>query len=154
MVPVRRVRGNLDTIGRKMMITATYSLSGVLLILSGWMFSQNWLNATTQTVAWSIIYFFASSAVSSAYLTVSEIFPLEIRGLAIAIFYAFGTLAGAVAPSVFGAIIGAGDRKGLFLAYCFGGGAMIAAAIVEMVLGVNADDETWHSLPPHDPPGG
>jgi MFS family permease len=119
-----------------------------LLAVSGWMFAQGLFNATTQTLAWSVVFFFASSAASSAYLTVSEIFPSEMRGLAIAIFYAFGTLAGASAPSIFGAIIGAGDRIQLFYAYCIGGGVMIVAAVVEATLGVNAERKSLESIAP------
>jgi MFS family permease len=137
-----------DTVGRNRMITLTYGLSGILLAVSGWMFAQGLFNATTQTLAWSVVFFFASSAASSAYLTVSEIFPSEMRGLAIAIFYAFGTLAGASAPSIFGAIIGAGDRIQLFYAYCIGGGVMIVAAVVEATLGVNAERKSLESIAP------
>src|SRR5207249_8160259 len=85
-----------DTIGRKQMIAATYGISGILLALTGWLFQAGLLNAETQTIAWTVIFFIASAAASSAYLTVSEIFPLEIRALAIAIFYAVGTLTGGV----------------------------------------------------------
>src|ERR1700757_143561 len=96
-----------DTVGRKKMITATYGLAGILLALTGWLFHAGVLTAQTQTVAWTIIFFVASAAASSAYLTVSEIFPLEIRAFAIAIFYAIGTLVGGVfAPWLFGWIIG------------------------------------------------
>ena len=103
-----------DTIGRKKMITATYGLAGILLALTGWLFHAGVLTAQTQTVAWTIIFFIASAAASSAYLTVSEIFPLEIRALAIAIFYAIGTLAGGVgAPILFGWIIGTGSSHGI-----------------------------------------
>ena len=92
-----------DTVGRKPMIAGTYALSGVLLAITGWMFNAGMLTAVTQTVAWTVIFFIASSAASSAYLTVSEIFPLEIRALAIALFYAVGTLVGGVgAPALFG----------------------------------------------------
>ena len=99
-----------------------------------------------QTIAWSVIFFIASAAASSAYLTVSEIFPLEIRGLAIALFYACGTLAGAFAPAIFGAIIGTGSRTALFWAYCFAGAVMIVAAIVEVFLGVKAERQSLESI--------
>jgi MFS family permease len=95
------------------MITLTYAISGILLAVTGYLFQMGVLTAFTQTIAWSIIFFIASAAASSAYLTVSEISPLEIRGLAIAVFYAFGTLAGAIAPTIFGAIIGYGSRVAL-----------------------------------------
>jgi MFS family permease len=135
-----------DTIGRKTMITLTYALSGVLLAVTGYLFKIGVLDALTQTMAWSVIFFIASAAASSAYLTVSEIFPLEIRGLAIAIFYACGTLAGAFAPAIFGAIIGTGSRPALFWAYCFAGAVMVVAAIVEALLGVKAERQSLESI--------
>jgi MFS family permease len=135
-----------DSIGRRTMITITYGLSGILLAITGYLFSIGALTALTQTIAWSVIFFIASAAASSAYLTVSEIFPLEIRGLAIAIFYACGTLAGSLAPSIFGAIIGSGSRPALFYAYCFGGGLMVLAAIVEAFLGVKAERQSLESI--------
>ncbi len=114
-----------DTIGRKKMITVTYGLAGILLAITGWLFHAGLLTAQTQTVAWTIIFFVASAAASSAYLTVSEIFPLEIRALAIAIFYAIGTLAGGVgAPLLFGWIIGTGSSTALFMGY------LVAAALM------------------------
>src|SRR6202012_4217469 len=92
-----------DTLGRRMMITATYALSGVLMVGVGALFAAGVLDATQQTIAWSGIFFFASAAASSAYLTVGEIFPLEVRAVAIAIFYALGTgLGGVVGPALFG----------------------------------------------------
>src|SRR5207237_4894110 len=95
-----------------------YALAGVLLALTAWLFRTGMLTAQTQTLAWTAIFFVASAAASSAYLTVSEIFPLEIRALAIAIFYAIGTLAGGVgAPALFGWIIGTGSREALFAGY-------------------------------------
>ncbi len=121
-------------------------MSGVLLAIPGYLFQIGVLTAATQTIAWSIIFFIASAAASSAYLTVSEIFPLEIRGLAIAIFYAFGTLAGAIAPTIFGAIIGSGSRVAMFWAYCFAGAVMIIAAIVEAFFGVKAERQSLESI--------
>src|SRR5881394_2426696 len=107
-----------DTIGRKKMITVTYGLAGILLAGTGWLFHAGVLTAQTQTLAWTVIFFIASAAASSAYLTVSEIFPLEIRALAIAIFYAIGTLAGGVgAPVLFAWIIGTGSITVLFIGY-------------------------------------
>jgi len=129
-----------DTIGRKQMIAATYGISGVLLALTGWLFHAGLLTAQTQTLAWTIIFFIASAAASSAYLTVSEIFPLEIRALAIAIFYAVGTLAGGVfAPLLFGWIIGTGSRSGLLIGYLFAAALMIMGALVELWIGVPAE---------------
>ncbi|HKF21044.1 MAG TPA: MFS transporter [Candidatus Angelobacter sp.] len=129
-----------DTIGRKQMISFTYALSGVLLAVSGWMFQQGLLTARTQAIAWTVIFFFASAAASSAYLTVSEIFPLEIRGLAIALFYASGTLVGGVAaPFIYGLLIQTGSRTALLYGYLAAAVLMIAAAIVEAAVGVNAE---------------
>ena len=135
------VLGHLfDTIGRKKMITATYAIAGLLLAASGWLFHAGMLTAQTQTIAWMIIFFVASAAASSAYLTVSEIFPLEIRALAIAIFYAFGTLAGGVgAPILFGWIIGTGSKTALLAGYLVGAALMIVGGLVEAWLGVDAE---------------
>jgi MFS family permease len=129
-----------DTIGRKQMITATYGLAGILLALTGWLFHAGILTAQTQTLAWTIIFFIASAAASSAYLTVSEIFPLEIRAVAIAIFYAIGTLAGGVgAPVLFGWIIGTGSINALFIGYLFAAVLMILGAVTEAWIGVPAE---------------
>jgi len=135
------VLGHLfDTIGRKKMIAATYCVSGILLALAGWLFHAGLLTAQTQTLAWTIIFFVASAAASSAYLTVSEIFPLEIRAFAIAIFYAIGTLAGGVgAPILFGWIIGTGSSDALFIGYLVAAVLMIFGAIFELWIGVAAE---------------
>ena len=135
------VLGNLfDTIGRRQMIAATYGVSGILLGLTGWLFHAGLLTAQTQTLAWTIIFFVASAAASSAYLTVSEIFPLEIRAFAIAIFYAIGTLAGGVgAPILFGWIIATGSSDALFIGYLVAAVLMIFGAIVELWIGVAAE---------------
>lgn len=136
-----------DTIGRKPMITATYAISGVLLALTGWLFHEGVLTAQTQTIAWMVIFFVASAAASSAYLTVSEIFPLEIRAFAIALFYAIGTLAGGVgAPILFGSIIGSGSRTALFIGYLVGAVLMIFGAITEAWLGVRAERQSLESI--------
>jgi len=129
-----------DSIGRKPMIIATYGLAGLFLAFSGWLFYAGLLTAQTQTLAWSIIFFVASAAASSAYLTVSEIFPLEIRALAIAIFYAIGTLAGGVgAPILFGWIIGTGSKAALLIGYLIGAALMLLGSVVEGWLGVPAE---------------
>jgi len=129
-----------DTIGRKKMIAATYGLAGILLALTGWLFHAGLLTAQTQTFAWTVIFFIASAAASSAYLTVSEIFPLEIRAVAIAIFYAIGTLAGGVgAPMLFGWIIGTGSITALFMGYLLAAALMIFGALVEAWIGVPAE---------------
>jgi len=129
-----------DTVGRRPMIALTYALSGLLLALTGALFAAGVLSATMQTVAWTVIFFFASAAASSAYLTVSETFPLEIRALAIAFFYAVGTGIGGVgAPWLFGALIDTGSRMSLFGGYLLGAGLMLAAAIIAARYGVAAE---------------
>jgi MFS family permease len=120
-----------DTLGRRVMIAFTYGASGVLLAASGYLFSIGALSAQTQTIAWMVIFFFASPAASSAYLTVSETFPLEVRALAIALFYAVGTgIGGVIGPALFGALIDTGSRNSVFAGYLLGSGLMIAAAVI------------------------
>jgi MFS family permease len=129
-----------DRLGRKLMISSTYALAGALLALSGWAFEQGWLDAMTQTAAWCVIFFFASAAASAAYLTVGECFPLEIRAMAIAFFYAVGTgVGGVAAPAVFSLLIGSGSRLNVLWGYLFGGALMLLAAGVELKLGVAAE---------------
>jgi MFS family permease len=136
-----------DTIGRKTMITITYSASGILLAIAAWLFLKGWLSLYTQAIAWSLIFFIASAAASSAYLTVSEAFPLEIRGLAIAVFYACGTLIGGVgAPALFGALTETGSRAMLFWGYLAGAVLMVAAALVEWKHGVAAERQPLESV--------
>jgi MFS family permease len=129
-----------DTIGRRKMIAFTYAASGVLLAGSGWLFARGALTVETQTLAWMTIFFFASAAASSAYLTVSETFPLELRALAIAFFYAVGTgLGGVAGPLVFGALIETGSRASVFAGYLFGAALMVGAALVVLRWGINAE---------------
>jgi len=129
-----------DTIGRRPMIAITYGLSGALLAITGALFAGGVLSATGQTVAWTVIFFFASAAASSAYLTVSETFPLEIRALAIAFFYAVGTGIGGVgAPWLFGALIDTGSRLSLFGGYLLGAVLMMIAAIIAARFGIAAE---------------
>jgi len=129
-----------DTIGRKPMIAGTYLASGAMLVISGYLFDQGALTALTQTIAWCVIFFFASAGASSAYLTVSETFPVEIRAEAIAVFFAIAQVFGAVGPILFGALIGAGNNPSrLFIGYAIGGGLMIVGGIVELLLGVAAE---------------
>ena len=129
-----------DTVGRRRMIFFTYVMSGLLLAITGYLFMRGVLSVETQTIAWMIVFFFASTAASSAYLTVSETFPLEIRALAIAIFYAIGTGIGGVAgPWIFGALIDTGSRVSVFGGYMFASVLMIGAAIVALRYGVNAE---------------
>ena len=129
-----------DVVGRRVMISTTYFLSGVLLAISGYLFEKEYLDVTQQTIAWMVIFFFASAAASSAYLTVAETFPLEIRALAIAVFYAFGTgLGGIIGPTLFGQLIESGDRMNVFIGYLIGAGLMIMAAVVQAFWGVAAE---------------
>ncbi len=129
-----------DTVGRKPMIATTYALSGVLLAIVGDLFRNGALDAVALTACWSGVFFFASAAASSAYLTVSESFPLEARALAIAFFYAMGTAAGgALAPSLLAWLIGTGSRGNVFMGYLLGAGLMIGAAVVELAIGVKAE---------------
>jgi MFS family permease len=129
-----------DTVGRRIMIATTYAVSGVLLAGAGYLFAIGVLSATGQTVAWMVIFFFASAAASSAYLTVSETFPLEIRALAIAFFYALGTGIGGVAgPWLFGALIDTGSRWSVFGGYLLGSVLMLAAALIAARWGVAAE---------------
>ncbi len=144
------VLGHLfDTVGRKPMIAATYALSGGLLALTGILFAHGYLSAWEQTACWTTIFFVASAAASAAYLTVSEIFPLEIRAMAIAVFYAVGTLiGGVVAPICFAALIDAGSRTALAWGYAGAGALMIGAAILELRLGVAAERRSLESISP------
>ena len=125
-----------DTIGRKPMIALTYAAAGLLLLVTGLLFQQSMLTATTQTVAWSATFFFASAAACSANLTVAESFPLEVRALAIGIFYALGTgIGGIAAPVLFGALIESGSRDRVLLGYLFACALMGGAALLALWLG-------------------
>ena len=136
-----------DAVGRKTMIASCYILSGLLMVLSIVLFLNHGLNATTLTLLWSVMFFFASAGASAAYLTVSEIFPLEIRAAAIAFVYAIGTLiGGAVAPPIFGALIGTREPQMLALAWGLGAGLMIAGGLVEIVLGVDAEGKSLEEI--------
>ena len=129
-----------DTIGRRQMIFFTYAMSGLLLAITGYLFMLGILTAFTQTICWMIIFFFASAAASSAYLTVSEVFPLEIRALAIAIFYAVGTGIGGIAgPWIFSVLIDSGSRSALFGGYAFAAILMLIAAFTALRYGVAAE---------------
>ncbi|HSU29718.1 MAG TPA: MFS transporter [Bryobacteraceae bacterium] len=136
-----------DSLGRKTMITATYGISGLLLLASAFLFQQNMLSVRGQAVWIAVIFFVASSAASSAYLTVSEIFPLEIRAFAISIFYSIGTFIGGVgAPTLFAALIASNSRTHMFWGYALSAGLMIVGAITEMVLGVKAERQSLESV--------
>jgi MFS family permease len=136
-----------DTLGRRAMITFTYAVSGILLALSGYLFSIGMLSAQTQTIAWMVIFFFASPAASAAYLTVSETFPLEVRALAIALFYAVGTgIGGVVGPALFGALIDTGSRNSVFAGYLLGSGLMIGAAVIAWRYCIAAERRSLESV--------
>jgi MFS family permease len=138
-----------DTVGRKSMIAGTYALSGALIVATGWMFAHGQLSVVEQTAAWLVIFFFASAAASSAYLTVAESFPLELRALAIAIFYAIGTgVGGIVGPTLFGALIDTGSRAEIFWGYAIGGGLMIGAAVMEAWLGLASERRPLEEVAP------
>jgi MFS family permease len=138
-----------DTLGRRVMIAFTYGVSGVLLALTGYLFAIGILSARTQTIAWMVVFFFASPAASAAYLTVSETFPLEVRALAIALFYAVGTGIGGVAgPALFGALIDTGSRGTVFAGYLLGSALMIAAAAIGWRYCVAAERRSLESIAP------
>jgi MFS family permease len=139
-----------DRWGRRVMIPATYAASGVLLLATGWLFLAGQLDAVTQTLAWGVVFFVASAAASSAYLTVSELFPVEIRGMAIATFYAFATLVGAGAPALFGAIVDTGEPERLFAGYALSATLMIGAAVIARWLGVDAERRSLEEITAED----
>jgi MFS family permease len=138
-----------DTVGRRAMIAACYGLSGLAMLATGYAFVQGWMDAAGQALAWSAIFCFASAAASSAYLTVSEVFPLEMRAVSISIFYAVGTgLGGFAAPALLGALIGSGSRENVFLGYAGAGLLMLLGALAAWVLGVNAERKPLESVAP------
>jgi MFS family permease len=136
-----------DTVGRVPMIAGCYFLSGGLMALTGYLFYVDILSAVTQTILWCIVFFFASAAASAGYLTVSEIFPMEIRAMAIALFYSIATAIGGISgPVLFGNIIGTGNAGNLFIAYLVGAGFMIIAAVIELILGVRAEGQSLENI--------
>jgi MFS family permease len=138
-----------DTVGRKPMIFATYLLAGILLAVTAHLFHIGVLSAVTQTALWSVVFFFASAAASAAYLTVGECFPLEVRALTIALFYAFGTLIGGVGgPWLFGVLIESGGRDNIVYGYYLGAALMAIAAVVELKLGVQAECKSLEDVAP------
>lgn len=136
-----------DRVGRRPMISGCYAIAGALMALSGYLFYLDVISAATQTALWVALFFFASAAASAAYLTVSEVFPMEIRAMAIALFYAVGTaLGGITGPVIFGQLIGTGDRTALFIGYLAAAALMIVAALVELALGVKAERRSLESI--------
>jgi MFS family permease len=138
-----------DTIGRRPMIAGTDLLSGALLALTALLFHAGVLDAVTQTVAWCVIFFFASAGASSAYLTVSELFPLEVRAQAIAVFFAIAQCFGAAGPVLYGGLIGDGNNRGdLTVGYLVGGGVMLFGGVVALCLGVAAERRSLEEIAP------
>jgi MFS family permease len=134
-----------DVLGRRFMIGMTYAVSGILLTCTGYLFSKDLMSAETQTIAWMIIFFFASAATSSAYLTASETFPLEIRALAIAFFYAIG-IGGVAGPWLYGTLIDTGSRSSVAAGYLLGSVLMIAAGLIEWCWGIAAERKSLESV--------
>jgi len=138
-----------DRVGRRRMIALTYVLSGVGLALTGWAFMQGWLDARSQALCWSAVFFLASAAASSAYLTVSEVFPLEMRAVAISIFYAVGTGAGGfAAPLLFGALIDTGSRGAVAVGYAIGAALVIFAGLLALRYAVDAERKPLEEVAP------
>jgi MFS family permease len=136
-----------DSWGRRPMIALTYTLSGLLLAITAWLFAQGWLSAVGQTVAWSVVFFFASAAASSAYLTAGESFPLEVRALAIALFYTLGTATGGIAgPWLFGVLIGTGERGSIAIGYAAAAVMMIGAGAAAWRWGLAAERRALEDL--------
>jgi MFS family permease len=132
-----------DTIGRRVMISSTYVLAGACLAITGWMFYVGNLDPATQTIAFVVIFFLASAGASSAYLTVSEVFPMETRALAIAFFYSVGTAAGGISgPLLFAELVASKQPGQLFFGYMLGAGLMIAAGSVAAFLAVDAEQRS------------
>jgi MFS family permease len=136
-----------DTIGRRRMISGTYILSGILLAISAFLFHAGALDAVTQTACWCVIFFFASAGASAAYLTVSEIFPIEVRAKAIAVFFAIAQSFGAMGPWLYGMLIGNGqDHNKLFVGYLIGAAVMIIGGVIDIFLGVAAEGKSLEDL--------
>jgi MFS family permease len=136
-----------DTVGRRTMISTAYAFSGVVIIITQLFFLRGSLTATTQTLLWAVTFFSASAAASAGYLTVSEIFPLEMRALAIALFYSVGTAVGGLgAPALFGRLIDSGRTGVLAWGYVADAGLMIAAAVVEVILGVDSERKSLEDV--------
>jgi MFS family permease len=136
-----------DSVGRRRMISGTYLLSGVLLAISAFLFNAGVLNAITQTICWSVVFFFASAGASAAYLTVSEVFPLEVRAKAIAVFFAIAQTFGAFGPWFYGHLIGNGqDHTKLFYGYLIGAAVMAIGGIVAAVIGVDAENRSLEDI--------
>jgi MFS family permease len=138
-----------DSVGRRRMIALTYVLAGVGLALTGWAFMMGWLDARGQALCWSAVFFLASAAASSAYLTVSEVFPLEMRAMAIAIFYAVGMGAGGfAAPLLFGLLIETGSRGAVMVGYGIGAALVIVAGLLALRYAADAERKPLEEVAP------
>ena len=136
-----------DTVGRRKMISGTYLLSGILLVITAQLFKAGTLNAVTQTLCWSVIFFFASAGASAGYLTVSEIFPLEVRAKAIAVFFAIAQCFGFLGSHLYGHLIGTGhDPNSLYWGYLLGAGAMILGGLVAIFFAVDAEGKSLEDI--------
>jgi MFS family permease len=136
-----------DSVGRRRMIAGTYLISGVLLVVTAFLFKQGDLNATTQTLAWCVIFYFASAGASAGYLTASEVFPLEVRAQSIAVFFAIAQCFGFLGTHLYGSLIGTGkDPNQLFVGYLIGAGAMILGGVVAAVLAVDAEGRSLEDI--------
>jgi MFS family permease len=136
-----------DTIGRRKMISGTYIVAGVLLVITAQLFKSGAFNATTQTIAWAVIFFFASAGASAGYLTVSEVFPLEVRAKAIAVFFAIAQCFGLLGSHLYGHLIGTGkDPNSLYMGYLIGAGAMIVGGLVAAFLAVDAEGKSLEDV--------
>jgi MFS family permease len=135
-----------DTVGRKIMISSTYLVSGAILLITAYLFNQRLLSATTLTVCWACCFFFASAGASAAYLTVSEIFPMETRAMAIALFYACGTGVAIAAPWTFGKLIETGSYSDVTIAFVIGGMIMAVGGVIEILLGVQAEGKSLEAI--------
>jgi MFS family permease len=136
-----------DRVGRRRMIAATYVSAGLALAVTGWAFKQGWLDARSQALCWSAVFFLASAAASSAYLTVSEIFPLETRALAISVFYAVGTGAGGfIGPLLFGALIESGSREAVAAGYALAAALVVVAGLLALRYGIDAERKSLEDV--------
>jgi MFS family permease len=136
-----------DSIGRRKMISGTYLISGVLLIITAQLFKAGTLNATTQTLCWTVVFFFASAGASAGYLTVSEVFPLEVRAKAIAVFFAIAQCFGSLGSHLYGHLIGTGhDPNRLYWGYLLGAGAMILGGLVAVFFAVDAEGKSLEEI--------
>ncbi len=136
-----------DKVGRRPMIASTFIVGGVAAVVVGWLFQADVLSTWTQTLAWVVIFFFASAGASAGYLTVSETFPLEIRAMVIAFFYAIGTgVSGILGPWLFGQLISSENRTNVFYGYALAGAVMVAAGIIHATMGVRAEQQSLEDI--------